>query len=225
MKIIALLPMKGNSERVPNKNLKDFAGKPLYHHVASTLENSSYVDKIVINTDSSLIEEDALKHFSKVQIVHRAPEVCGDFVSMNKVIEQDLSQFPENDFFLQTHSTNPLLTTKTLDAAIETFFNSQEEYDSVFAVNEHKVRFFDAKGEPVNFKQGELIRTQDLPALYEENSNFYIFSRRSFEENDKNRIGKRPKIVVMNKLESVDIDYEEDFILAELIYKNGLHLR
>jgi CMP-N-acetylneuraminic acid synthetase len=220
VKIVALLPMKGHSERVPNKNMRDFAGKPLYHHVASTLEKSDYVEKIVINTDSDAIAQDAQKHFSKAVIVERKEELCGDFVSMNKVIEQDVEHFSDHEHFLQTHSTNPLVTLASLNAAIEKYFSLDLQYDSLYSVNEHQGRFYDKQGEPINHKRGELLRTQDLPAIYEENSNFYIFSRKSFRANSNSRIGLNPHFVVMNKLESADIDYEEDFILAELIFKN-----
>lgn len=216
-KIIALLPMKGHSERVPNKNIRQFAGRPLFHHVADVLQQSDYVDAIIINTDSHLIAEDAARHFTKVRIVERPESIRGDFVPMNDIIAHDLS-VNEGDHFLQTHSTNPLLTKKTLDRAIEAYFSLTDEYDSLFTVNKLQTRLYWESGAPVNHNPVELLRTQDLPPLFEENSNIYLFSRQSFQHAGNRRIGNRPKMFEMNPLEAVDIDTEENFILAEAIF-------
>lgn len=220
-KILALLPMKGNSERVPNKNLKDFCGKPLYHRVLETLIDSRYLDKIIINTDSEKIKNDALYHFGDDVIIHDRPEeIKGDFVSMNKIIENDLSK-SDGDIYLQTHSTNPLLTSSSIDEAIELMLDNdfQEKYDSIFSVTKIQTRLYDEAGTPFNHNPEKLIRTQDLPPLYEENSNFFIFTKASFKNNGDKRIGKRPKLFEIDKLEAIDIDELQDFLLAELLYK------
>ena len=218
-KIIAILPMKGNSERVPNKNMKEFNGKPLYHAVVNTLLISKYIDKLVIDTDSDIIKEDAIKSFgSRVIIFDRPKEIQGDFVSMNDIIEYDLSKL-EGEDFLQTHSTNPLLRVETLDRAIECYFNSKDKFDSIFSVTKVQTRFYNKNAEPINHNSKELLRTQDLEPMYEENSNFYIFSKESFAKAGKKRIGINPKIFEMNKLEAIDIDEPEDFELAELLYQ------
>lgn len=218
MKIVALLPMKGHSERVPNKNLKLFAGQPLYHCIAGVLEESDKIESIVINTDSEIIAEDALKHFKKAKIVERPHEIRGDFVSMNKIINYDLSVC-EGEHYIQTHSTNPLLKRETLENAIDKYFDSLSEYDSVFSVTTFQTRFYWASGKPVNHNPDELIRTQDLPPLFEENSNFYIFSKKTFKASGNKRIGRHPKMYSIDKLEAVDIDAEVDFRLAEVLFK------
>ena len=121
-KLIALLPMKGHSERVPNKNMKMFCGEPLYHAVMKSLEACDYVSEIVIDTDSDIIAEDAVRNFRKVRILRRPQELQGDFVSMNEIINYDLTRHPEEKHFLQTHSTNPLISSATLNAAIQRYF-------------------------------------------------------------------------------------------------------
>ena len=121
------------------------------------------------------------KIFTDVTIIDRPEELCGDFVSMNRIIEYDLSQLP-GEHFLQTHSTNPLLTVETLNNAIETYFNNLKTNDSLFSVTQWQTRFYWQNGDPVNHNPEELIRTQDLPPVFEENSNFYIFSKSSFHE-------------------------------------------
>jgi CMP-N-acetylneuraminic acid synthetase len=216
-KLIALLPMKEHSERVPNKNMKLFCGAPLYHAIVKTLQQSEYISQISIDTDSKIIREDALKNFQNVTIIDRPEELCGDYVSMNRVLEYDLSQLP-GEHFLQTHSTNPLLTVKTLNNAIETYFNTLEDCDSIFSVTRWQTRFYWQNGDPVNHNPEELIRTQDLPPVFEENSNFYIFSKNSFRKANSRRIGFKPKMYVVDRLESIDIDENIDFELAEFLY-------
>ena len=219
-KLKALLPMKATSERVPNKNMKNFSGAPLYHAIMKTLLSSKYVEKVVINTDSDVIAKDANEHFGeKIIIINRPVEIQGGDVSMNVIIDYDLNQL-DGEHFLQTHSTNPLLSTETLDKAIKSYFDGLEKHDSVFGVTKVQTRFYDKDAKPVNHNPEELLRTQDLDPLYEENSNFYIFSKNSFKNSGKKRIGLTPAIFEVNKLEAVDIDEPEDFILAELLYKN-----
>lgn len=220
MKIKALLPMKGNSERVPNKNMRDFNGSPLYHAIVKSLLGSKYIECVVINTDSEIIAKDAKEIFGdKIIIINRPIEIQGDFVSMNDIIAYDLSKLG-GEYFLQTHSTNPLLKSETINKAIEKYFAGLENFDSVFSVTKVQTRFYDKNAEAINHNPNELLRTQDLEPMYEENSNFYIFSKESFKEANNKRIGLKPQIFEVNKLEAIDIDEPEDFIMAELLYKN-----
>lgn len=218
MKITLLVPMKGNSERVPNKNLRLFDGKPLYHAIISELLKSKYINQIVINTDSEKIKEDANTNFPSVIIVDRPKEIQGDFVPMNDIIEYDMKQI-DSDIYIQTHSTNPLLKYETLDSAIKAFIDSNGKFDSVFSVTRLQTRLYWEDGKPVNHNPTELLRTQDLPPVFEENSNFFIFTKESFENVGKKRIGLKPLMFPMNKIEAQDIDEPEDFILAETLYK------
>jgi N-acylneuraminate cytidylyltransferase len=218
MKVTALLPMKGTSERVPNKNMRSFDGSPLYHAIMKSLLSSKYIDKVVINTDSTIIAKDAKENFGdRILIIDRPISIQGGDVSMNIIIDYDLNQL-EGNYFLQTHSTNPLVRAETIDRAIETYFDGLDKYDSLFGVTKIQTRFYDKDAKPINHNPEELLRTQDLKPLYEENSNFYIFSKDSFEKAGKKRIGTKPQIFEVNKLEAVDIDEPEDFILAELLH-------
>jgi len=220
MKVTALLPMKGNSERVKNKNMRDFDGAPLYHAIMKSLLASKYIEYVVINTDSEIIKKDAKENFGdRVIVIDRPKEIQGDYVSMNDIIAHDLSKL-HGEHFLQTHSTNPLLKSETIDHAIQVYFENLPEYDSVFSVTKVQARFYDKNAKPINHNPYELLRTQDLEPLYQENSNFYIFSKKSFKNASNKRIGVKPILYEVNKLESIDIDEPEDFILAELIYKN-----
>jgi len=210
--------MKGHSERVHNKNLKLFNGKPLYHSIMEQLTSAKRIDKIIVNTDSKNIIDDIHKNFKNITIVNRPEELIGDYVSMNKIIEYDLSKI-EGEYFIQTHSTNPLLTAYTIDKSIELFFKEIYNYDSLFSVTKVQTRFYDKNINPINHNLEIMKRTQDLDPYYEENSNFYIFSKTSFKNSNNKRIGVKPNFFEMNKIEAIDIDSEEDFIIAESVYE------
>lgn len=212
-KVKALVPMKEHSERVPQKNFRLLAGKPAFHWVLETLQRCQYIDEIIINTDSDLIAENASKHF-EVTILKRPDYLLGDMVSIQPLIAYDISQTNGN-YYLQTHSTNPLLTKETIDKAILTFF-SQNKHDALFSVTPVKSRFYWPDGKGINHDPSNLIRTQDLEPIYEENSCFYIFSR---ETNNKhqNRLGSNPMMYHINPLEAADIDDWEDFLWVEFL--------
>ncbi len=220
--IVALVPMKGHSERVPNKNLRSFCGKPLCHWIILSLQKSHYVKDIVVNTDSPEIAENIRQNFERVKIIERPDEIRGDFVSMNTVIAYDLSQW-RGEHFLQTHSTNPLLNTETIDKAIDLHFRNLGEHDSLFTVTSHNARFYWSDGRPINHDPQEMLRTQDLPPIFEENSNLYIFSRESFKRSGNKRIGLTPYLFEISKFEAIDIDEEDDFLLAELLCQAKLN--
>lgn len=210
------MPMKGHSERVPNKNLKDFNGFPLYHAVMRTILASAYINEVIINTDSEDMIADLRKYFPTVKIHLRPDEICGDFVSMNDIIRYDM-EHSDGDIYIQTHSTNPILSTRTLDDAIEVFNTKKETYDSLFSVTKWQTRLYWEDGQAVNHNPNELLRTQDLPPVFEENSCFFIFTKESFENAGNKRIGAKPLMFPIDKLEAIDIDEPEDFELAQLV--------
>lgn len=217
-KIVALLPMKAQSIRVPNKNFKELSNKPLFEWILESLINIDQISNIVINTDAI----DILKGFDlinneKIIIKERKLELCGDLVSMNKIIENDLDDFSA-DIYLMTHTTNPFLSSNTIRESIKVFNKliSEEKYDSLFSVNKVQTRFYSKDSSPINHDPDKLVRTQDLEPWYEENSCLYLFSKDSFM-NTNARIGKNPFMYETPKLESIDIDNSEDWELAEAL--------
>jgi len=220
IKVVALLPMKGTSERVPNKNLKIFNGKPLYHVVMNILLNSKHIDFVVVNTDSELVKSDIIKNFEeKVILIDRNEDIRGNYISMNKVLEQDIEKV-NADLYIQTHSTNPLLLTETIDKAIDKMLLIKEHsglYDSIFSVTKTQKRFYNEDATPMNHDPKMLV-TQHLTPIFEENSCFYIFTKQSFL-NNQSRIGMKPLMFEIDKIESTDIDEKEDFIIAESLHR------
>ncbi len=229
MKVVALMPMKANSERVRGKNFKNFGGKPLFYWMLDKLRSVSSIDLIVINTDArEILAENGLIEDERVIIRDRKSEICGDFVSMNVIINDDIQNI-DADIYLMTHTTNPLLSKKSIEAAISKFKTALKsgKADSLFTVNKVQERFYDADVKALNHDPNNLIRTQDLKPWYQENSNLYIFTKESFSRT-KARVGENPMMLETAPFESTDIDTPEDWNLAEVMVeyyrKKGLFL-
>lgn len=214
-KVAALVPIKDHSERVKGKNFRDFCGRPLFHHIIHTLDRVYAVDAVVIDTDSPRVIAEAPGLSRKVQVIERPAELCGDYISTNRIFEYDLSQ-TEADIYIQTHTTNPLLKAETIAKAIAKFISIEDKYDSLFGVNKYQSRFYMHDATPVNHDPENLIRTQDLQPMYEENSCLYVFTKESFKKKSR-RIGVKPFMFVTSPIESTDIDDEFSFRIAELL--------
>lgn len=214
-KAVALLPMKANSERVRGKNFRDFCGKPLFRWMLDTLLEVEEIDTVVINTDARhILAENGLVDGPRVMIRDRRPEICGDFVSMNLVIADDVAHV-DADVYLMTHTTNPLMSADTVRKALAAFREGQAagKADSLFTVDKVQTRFYRADGSAVNHDPDNLVRTQDLEPWYEENSNLYAFTRESFASTQA-RIGKQPMMYEGPYFESIDIDTPQDWDFA-----------
>ncbi len=208
-KVVALLPMKANSERVKGKNFRNLAGKPLFQWILNSLLEVKDIDLVVINTDAKhILLENGLKESERVLIRERKEELCGDFVSMNLILADDINNVPA-DLYIMTHTTNPLISSETISDGLEKF-NSSNEHDSLFTVNKVQTRFYRQDGSAVNHDPDNLIRTQDLEPWYEENSCLYYFTSESFSKTNA-RIGKMPQMMVTPPLESLDIDEPHDW--------------
>lgn len=215
--IAAIVPMRHSSERVPGKNYRTFAGKPLYLRIVSTLLSCKEVSTVMIDTDSELIMEEIAVAFPSVRLYRRPSRLCSGMTSMNEVLLNSVRQI-EADFYLQTHCTNPLLRNSSISQAIQAFRSRLSSIDSLFSVTRLQTRLWDKTAQPLNHDPSMLLRTQDLDPVFEENSCMYIFSRSSLEEN-QNRIGKQPMMYEIDKLEALDIDDEQDFVLTEALFK------
>jgi len=218
--IVAIIFMKYHSARVPKKNIRHLCGRPLFYWILNELRKSQYINKIIVDTDSKIIEKEIKKYFNDILVYQRPEWLYGDHIVANEILTNILNVF-EGEFFLQTHSTNPLLKVKLIDKAIEQFFGNIKIYDSLFSVTELKTRVYDLNGKPINHDPDKLIMTQNIEPIYEENSNIYIFSKKSFKKYN-NRIGKKPMFFIMKKEDTSDIDEEIDFKWCEFRLKEDL---
>lgn len=214
-RIIALLPMKAHSQRVSGKNFRDFCGKPLFKWILETLLNVNEIDQVVINTDArDILAKNGLIETERIMIRDRKPEICGDLVSMNLVLADDVANV-DADLYLMTHTTNPLMSVDTIRRAIAAFKEAQAAgtADSLFTVDKVQTRFYRADASPVNHDPDNLLPTQQLEPWFEENSNLYIFTKAGFNST-KARIGKKPMLFESPPFESIDIDTPADWDFA-----------
>jgi len=216
-KVVALVPMRHNSERVPGKNYRPLAGKPLFHYIIETLLACSEITEVVVDTDSPPVMEGLREHFPQVRVLVRPEHLRGGAVPMNEVLLHDTAQV-EADYYLQTHSTNPLLRSETVSCAIRTLMAHIPSYDSLFSVTRLHTRLWDQLGRAINHNPAVLLRTQDLPPVYEENSCIYIFPRQTLLAR-RNRLGERRLVFEIDAIEAWDIDEESDFLIADFLMR------
>jgi CMP-N-acetylneuraminic acid synthetase len=216
--VVALVPMRHHSERVTGKNYRQLGGRPLFHHVLEQLLLCEPVIRVVIDTDSPVIRESAAEAFPSVVVLERPPHLCAGTVPMNEVLLHDVRQV-DGEVFLQTHSTNPFLRSSTILRAIDRFFEACPSHDSLFSVTRLNARLWDGMARAVNHNPALLVRTQDLPPLYLENSCLYLFARETLERH-RSRIGQRPVLFEMDRFEAWDIDEEIDLAMAEALLRD-----
>ncbi len=216
-KIVALVPMRHDSKRVPGKNYRPMCGKPLYAHIIETLLRCPEIAEVVVDTDSPTIIDGLVKDYPQVKVILRPDDLRADTTPTNEILVYDTAQVPA-DLYLQTHSTNPLLKASTVSGAIQKLRGLYPEYDSLFSVTRLQTRLWDQLGRAVNHNPAVLLRTQDLPPIYQENSCLYLFTRETLLTR-RNRLGDRPLMFEMDAREATDIDEELDFIIAETLMK------
>lgn len=213
----ALVPMRHHSQRVPGKNYRPLAGKPLFHHVIGSLLAVPEITEIVVDTDSEPIMDGVREHFPQVKLINRPEHLRADDVPMNNILIHDTEQVAA-DFYLQTHSTNPLLKPETISSAIKLLIANYPTHDSLFSVTRLQTRLYDQHGKAINHNPRELIQTQDLPAVYEENSCIYIFNRENLLAK-RHRISDHPLMFEIDADEAWDIDEELDFEICDFLLK------
>lgn len=205
-KIVAMVPIKLNNERLPNKNTKDLAGKPLIHYILSTLRKVPEIDETYVFCSDEAI----IPYLPEgIKFLKRSPELdlpTANFTQFFDVFQQKV----DADIYVFTHATAPFLQKETIERCIDKV--KSREYDSAFTAS--KVQDFLWKdGMPVNFDASNLPRSQDLEPIYRETSGVYVFRSHVFRET-KRRIGDRPFIAEVSWVEAVDINTQDDFDLA-----------
>jgi CMP-N-acetylneuraminic acid synthetase len=221
MKIAALVPMRHHSQRVPGKNYRPLAGKPLYQHIIETLLSVPEIGAVAVDTDSEPVITGLRRDFPQVTILPRPENLRADTVPMNEILLYDTSQVAA-DFYLQTHSTNPLLRAGTISRGLRSFLADYPTHDSLFSVTRLQTRLYDQHGRALNHDPNVLLQTQDLPPVYEENSCLYLFTRENLVRR-RNRLGERPLLFEIDAGEAWDIDEELDFAITEFLMQHGIH--
>lgn len=219
MKIIGIVPMKLNNRRLPQKNTKPFTnGRPLCYYILSTLLTVDGVDEVYVYCSNPDIQEFIP---TGVKYLKRSESLDQDTTSMTEVLSCFTKEVPA-DIYVMTHTTAPFISKASIEKGLNAVKSG--EYDSSFAAKKLQ-DFLWKDGIPFNYDLSNIPRTQDLPALYEETSGFYIYEQDVMVKLHR-RIGEKPFIVEVGEIEAVDIDEPEDFMIADAIFnhiitKNG----
>ena len=212
MKIVALIPIKMGSKRIPKKNIRPFYdGTPLVHFIQKACLGSKLIDEIYVYCSDEVIQDYILPG---VKYLKRPEYLDGDDMNANDFIRAFMSEV-KADIYVNVHATSPFATSASIDTCIEKVMSG--EYDSAFCA-ECVRAFMWEDGRPINFDPDHFPRTQDLPLIYAETSIAYVFPEKTFKRYDR-RVGIKPYIHEVGKIEAVDIDYPEDFTIADAIYK------
>jgi CMP-N-acetylneuraminic acid synthetase len=214
----ALVPMRHHSQRVPGKNYRPLAGKPLYQHIITSLLAVPEISTVIVDTDSEPVMDGLRRDFPQVVILARPEHLRDDTIPMNEILLYDTSMV-QADYYLQTHSTNPLLRPQTISRAVQAFLADYPAHDSLFSVTRLQTRLYDQHGHAINHDPNILLQTQNLPPVYEENSCIYIFTRKNLERR-RNRLGESPLMFEMDADEAWDIDEELDFAITDFLMQH-----
>ena len=211
MKIVAIVPMKLNNQRLPQKNTKSFTnGMPLCYYILSTLLQIKEIDDVYVYCSNPDIKEfipEGVKYLKRSELLDQ------DSTKMNEVLRCFSEEVPA-DIYVMTHTTAPFISAESIRKGLKAVESGK--YDSSFAAKKLQ-DFLWKDGEPFNYELDSIPRTQDLPTLYEETSGFYIYCSKVMTEFGR-RIGDKPYIVEVGEIESTDIDEEEDFMIADAIF-------
>ena len=209
MKTVAFVPIRLNSKRVVGKNLKMLGEKPLMCYILDTLANIKKIDEVYVYCSQESIKE----YLPKGVKFLKRPEFLDRDETLGKEIYEEFTKTVDADIYILAHTTSPFIKEETVENALDKILN--EGYDSAFSCE--KIQTFTwYDGKPLNYDLKESPRTQTIEPIYVETSAFFMFKRDIWKVH-KQRIGFKPYMAQVDKIEGVDIDWPEDFEFAEKI--------
>ena len=215
MSIKALVAVRSGSTRVLNKNIRPFAGSTLLEVKLEQLKRVDIFDGIVVNSNDDTMLEIAKR--MGCETVKRDPYYASNTVSMSDVY-RNMAENIETDTIAYINVTNPLLEDKTLIKAVEEYYSNRGKYDSLNSA--HLIKEFLFKDNlPINYDLRNQPRSQDLPDIAALNFAINILERDTMIDN-KNVVGVKPQIYIIDEVEATDIDNPIDFEFAEFVYKH-----
>jgi len=212
LRIVAFVPIKFQSERLPGKNFLPLQGKPLCRHIFEVLLKSKMIDETYVYCSNEKIRE----YIPEEVIFKKRSEILDKNETKGMDIYQAFVNEVNADWYVLAHATSPFLKTDSVDNALRKVL--QEGYDSTFSVKQVQT-FCWYKGKPLNYKLDNVVRTQDIEPIYIETSGFYIFSKKLIKQN--RRIGNKPWMQEVDTVEAIDIDEEKEYNLSKMI-KNSM---
>ena len=220
---LAFIPVRCGSKSIPFKNIKNFCGKPLVYWNLEALQNSSSIDKIFVATDCDEIKSVVNSfEFDKVEIYNREPQNADDSSSTESAMLEFISKkdFNDHDFLFLVQATSPFTQSKDFGKALEIL--KSENADSMLTCVRTKRFFWDKSGSSLNYDYKTRPRRQDFDGMLMENGAFYINTIANIKK-FSNRLSGNIAIYEMDDFTAVEIDEEDDWLIAErLMHKHLL---
>lgn len=213
MKINCIIPAKGQSKRIKNKNLYEIGGKSLIYHTCEKILKCKNIDQVYLDTESDEIINNVKPFFSKgLRLIKRHDSLATNDIGANEMMVYGLHSVDSCDVLLQTFCTSPLLSHKTIDKCIEKFVNDgMPQHDSFFTTIDVQ-EYFWKDGKPFNFSIEKLPNSFELDVFKMETHGLYGITCESLIRN-KTRVGLNPMMISVSKIESLDINVKEDLEL------------
>lgn len=213
-KVVAFVPIKLNNQRTPGKNTKRFDdGTPLITVFLKTLVKVKGFDEVYVFCSNPEIKDYLIPGVNYLQ----RPEFLDTQTATPQDIISEFMKLVKADIYAVCHCTSPFVTAEHIDDCVSAVLS--KDFDSAFTAEKIQRLLWSSKNEPLNFDAENVPRTQDLEPIYNEVSAAYVFTKESFETL-RRRIGLKPYLAVVSGVECVDIDYPEDFEIANAIYMN-----
>jgi CMP-N-acetylneuraminic acid synthetase len=205
-KVVAFVPIKLNSQRLPNKNILPIAGHPLCWHILNSLQKIERIDEIYVFCSDEVI----LEYIPENTIfLKRDVSLDGNLVKGFEIYNAFINQV-DADIYILAHTTSPFIKYETMSTALNKILN--DGHDSAFSAQRMQI-FAWYNGKPINYDINDVPRTQDMEPIYIETSAFFMFEKEIFTKHNR-RIGFRPYIQEVDNIEAVDIDTKEDYDFA-----------
>lgn len=206
MKIVAFVPIKLNSQRLPYKNVLPIADHPLCWHICNSLLKVREIDEVYV-----YCSDEAVKQYIPEGILFKKREkwMDGDLVKGSEIYREFIKEV-DADIYILAHTTSPFIKASSIENALLKILNGKN--DSAFSA-ERIQTFAWYQGKPINYDLNDVPRTQDMEPIWVETSAFYMFKKEIFTVHDR-RIGFAPYIQEVSGLEAIDIDEEKDYDLA-----------
>ena len=213
VRTVAVVPIKLNNTRLPNKNIKPFTnGKPLCHYLLTTLLSVKGIDEVYVYCSSPEIKP----YLPEGVIFLQRPESLDSSTTRGNDLLRCFAEEVSADIYIMAHITSPFVSRDSIDKGLEAVKSG--EYDSAFAAKRFQ-DFLWQDNAPLNYKLDDIPRTQDLPLMFQELTGFYICRRNVIADLNR-RIGNHPFIVEVGEIESIDIDEPEDFTIADAVFNH-----
>jgi CMP-N-acetylneuraminic acid synthetase len=222
MKVTAIIPAKGTSQRIENKNLYKVNGKTLVEMACEKVLQCKSIDEVYIDTESEKVLLNVEHLFKEgLKLIKRPKELANNDIGANEMLVYGLHSASDCDLILQTFSTSPLITSKTIDQCVTKFLSRGNIHDSFFTVNKMQEYLWDLENGPINFDIGELPNSFELDPIYVETHGLYgIYTEKLLKL--KTRVGENPMLIPISKIESFDIDDMEDLEIVETLIQSQI---